>query len=258
AEVGQHLVNNSQSPGAIAGLAPPPVDISSRRQWRSTAHVVFIAKLPGHLAAGPELPQRHGARSQGQNREIRNGGSLPGSDSREGARSKRRKAAAGDGEGAYMDVRDRAGFGENAAPRRLSPRPAPQMYPSFMDAAMPLASLPVQIAGRNRYFRRMVTDSIKDSPDYDGGEYKHPPLGLRGAFYALAFMTSSPKDWQREMPTQALADAGFDRMLARDFRAYDATRGGRAVGTVGQVGAEGCEIHAVADRPRQTTGGRAR
>src|SRR6185312_13384502 len=125
AEVGQHLVNNSQSPGAIAGLAPPPVDISSRRQWRSTAHVVFIAKLPGHLAAGPELPQRHGARSQGQNREIRNGGSLPGSDSREGARSKRRKAAAGDGEGAYMDVRDRAGFGENAAPRRLSPRPAP-------------------------------------------------------------------------------------------------------------------------------------
>jgi len=127
------------------------------------------------------------------------------------------------------------------------------MYPSFMDAAMPLASLPVQIAGRNRYFRRMVTDSIKDSPDYDGGEYKHPPLGLRGAFYALAFMTSSPKDWQREMPTQALADAGFDRMLARDFRAYDATRGGRAVGTVGQVGAEGCEIHAVADRPRQTT-----
>ncbi|HET9784342.1 MAG TPA: alpha/beta fold hydrolase [Terriglobales bacterium] len=98
----------------------------------------------------------------------------------------------------------------------------PEMYPDFMDASMPLASLPVQIAGRNRYFRRMVTDSIKDSPDYDGGEYKHPPVGLRGAFYALAFMTSSPKDWQREMPTQALADAGFDRMLARDFRAYDA------------------------------------
>jgi TonB family protein len=32
-----------------------------------------------------------------------------------------------------------------------------------------------------------------------------------------------------------------------------AKRGGRAVGTVGQVGAEGCEIHQVAARPRQTT-----
>jgi N-methylhydantoinase A len=77
------------------------------------------------VAAGPELPQRHGARSQGQNREIRNGGSLPGSDLWEGARSKLSEAAAGDGEGAYTEVRDRAGSGENEAQRRLSPRPTP-------------------------------------------------------------------------------------------------------------------------------------
>src|SRR6185312_14961373 len=97
-----------------------------RRSWQLAIYDgTGLLTLLALLAAGPELPQRHGARSQGQNREIRNGGSLPGSDSREGARSKRRKAAAGDGEGAYMDVRDRAGFGENAAPRRLSPRPAP-------------------------------------------------------------------------------------------------------------------------------------
>ncbi|MGN6594081.1 MAG: S4 domain-containing protein, partial [Terriglobales bacterium] len=38
---------------------------------------VQIADQPA--APGLELPQRHGARSQGQNREIRNGGSLPGS-----------------------------------------------------------------------------------------------------------------------------------------------------------------------------------
>src|SRR6185437_2925050 len=75
----------------------------------------------------------------------------------------------------------------------------PEMYPTFMDAAMPLASEPAQIAGRNRYFRRMVMDSISKCPDYDHGEYKAPPVCMPGAFYALAVMTSSPKDMQRQM-----------------------------------------------------------
>jgi len=98
----------------------------------------------------------------------------------------------------------------------------PEMYPTFMDAAMPLASEPAQIAGRNRYFRRMVMDSISKCPDYDHGEYKAPPVCMPGAFYALAVMTSSPKDMQRQMPTKELADAGFDRMIARDLKNYDA------------------------------------
>lgn len=97
----------------------------------------------------------------------------------------------------------------------------PEMYPTFMDAAMPLASLPVQIAGRNRWYRRMVIDSILASPGYDHGDYTTEPR-FDGAFYALAVMTSSPKDMQRTMPTKELADQGFDRMIARDRKAYDA------------------------------------
>ena len=34
-----------------------------------------------------------------------------------------------------------------------------EMYPDFVDALMPLASVPVEIAGRNRIFRRMIIDS---------------------------------------------------------------------------------------------------
>ena len=113
----------------------------------------------GSLGGRARVARQHGARSQGQACEIRNGAPLPGSDSKEGARSKWREAAARadragacgvpgpverqagrvakplgvprqstDGEGAYIDVRDRAGYGEpsrNAAPRLLSPRPAP-------------------------------------------------------------------------------------------------------------------------------------
>ena len=104
-----------------ATRGPAPVNGKSRKRESPAS----AARLGPPMAAGPELPRQPGARSQGQACEIRNGAPLPGSDFGEGARSKWREAAAGDGEGAYTDVRDRAGYGENEAPRRLSPRPTP-------------------------------------------------------------------------------------------------------------------------------------
>src|SRR5262245_17490083 len=66
-----------------------------------------------------------------------------------------------------------------------------EKYPEFVDALMPLASLPVQISGRNRMMRRMVIDSIRSDPDWNNGEYKTQPLrGLTSAIYTLLFMTS--------------------------------------------------------------------
>ena len=47
-----------------------------------------------------------------------------------------------------------------------------ETYPDFMDALMPLASLPVEIAGRNRVMRRMILDAIQGDPAWAGGEYK--------------------------------------------------------------------------------------
>ncbi len=66
-----------------------------------------------------------------------------------------------------------------------------EKYPDFMDALMPLASLPVQISGRNRMMRRMVIDSIRNDPEWNNGEYKQQPTrGLTSAIYTLMFMTS--------------------------------------------------------------------
>src|ERR1700693_310871 len=57
-----------------------------------------------------------------------------------------------------------------------------QTHPDFMDALMPMACLPVQIAGRNRMWRKMTMDAIKNDPAWTGGEYKSEPLdGLRAA-----------------------------------------------------------------------------
>jgi len=88
-----------------------------------------------------------------------------------------------------------------------------ERYPDFMDALMPLASLPVQIAGRNRMTRRMVIDSIKNDPEWNNGEYKKQPHGLTAAVYTLMMMSSSPLQWQKQAPTRDEADKMFDRMV---------------------------------------------
>jgi homoserine O-acetyltransferase/O-succinyltransferase len=90
-----------------------------------------------------------------------------------------------------------------------------EMYPDFMDALMPLASAPIQIAGRNRIFRDMVIDSIRSDPDFHDGEYTHPIRGLYAAEYALYMMTSSPLQQQKSAPTRDAADAAFQAIKAR-------------------------------------------
>ena len=50
-----------------------------------------------------------------------------------------------------------------------------ETYPDFMDAMMPLACLPVQIAGRNRMWRKMVMDAIRQDPEWKNGEYNSQP-----------------------------------------------------------------------------------
>src|SRR5204863_4724395 len=97
-----------------------------------------------------------------------------------------------------------------------------EKYPDFMDALMPLASLPVQIAGRNRMMRRMVIDSIKSDPEWNNGEYKTQPRGLTAAIYTLLFMTSSPLQWHKPAPTRESADRFFDDTVRRQLSRTDA------------------------------------
>ena len=54
-----------------------------------------------------------------------------------------------------------------------------QTYPDMMDALMPLASLPTQISGRNRAWRRLAIDAIRHDPEWQGGDYKTQPQSLR-------------------------------------------------------------------------------
>src|SRR6059058_1106673 len=61
-----------------------------------------------------------------------------------------------------------------------------EMYPDFVDGLVPLASVPTQIAGRNRVMRKMIMDSIKSDPAWKNGEYtEQPRQGLTAAINIL-------------------------------------------------------------------------
>jgi homoserine O-acetyltransferase len=88
-----------------------------------------------------------------------------------------------------------------------------EMYPDFMDALMPLACAPVEIAGRNRMFRAMVIQAIRSDPDWNNGEYTKPPVnGLIAAEYAMWMMTSSPLQLHKQNPTHQQSDAAVARL----------------------------------------------
>ncbi len=95
-------------------------------------------------------------------------------------------------------------------------------YPDFMDALMPLASLPVEIAGRNRMLRKMGIDSIMSDPEWKGGEYTTQPRGLVGAIDVLIFMVSSPLQMQKEAPTREKAEAMLAALVQRYKMLLDA------------------------------------
>ena len=97
-----------------------------------------------------------------------------------------------------------------------------ESHPDFMDALMPLASLPTQISGRNRAWRRMTIDAIRNDPAWDGGEYKTQPPSLRITAEMLWFMSSNPILRQKEAPTLAKTDDVLDKFVDEHVKTSDA------------------------------------
>jgi homoserine O-acetyltransferase len=97
-----------------------------------------------------------------------------------------------------------------------------ELHPDFMDALMPLASLPTQISGRNRAWRRMVIDAIRNDPAWNDGDYKTQPPSLRTAAEMLWFMSSNPVLRQKDAPTLAKTDEVLDKFVEQIIKTDDA------------------------------------
>jgi homoserine O-acetyltransferase len=98
-----------------------------------------------------------------------------------------------------------------------------ETYANFSDALAPFACLPVELAGRNRMWRYMAMQMIRDDPAWKNGDYTTEPVeGLRGANDLVIIAGSAPLYLQKTYPTRALAEAGVDRVMNSLMASTDA------------------------------------
>ena len=88
-------------------------------------------------------------------------------------------------------------------------------YPDLMDALAPMASQPTAMSARNWMMRRLITDTIRNDPDWHDGNYTTQPHAFRAAFVFFGVATSGGTlAYQKLAPTRALADKLLDERLA--------------------------------------------
>jgi len=86
-------------------------------------------------------------------------------------------------------------------------------YADFTDAIVPLGTLPVEIAGQNRMWRRLLIDAVRNDPAWKNGEYTSPPPGLVPALQVLFIMIRSRLWLQTQAPTTIAADQMLDKAV---------------------------------------------
>jgi len=95
-------------------------------------------------------------------------------------------------------------------------------HPDSMDALFPIVCLPIEIAGRNRMWRKMSIDLIRTDPGYKDGEYATQPAGLGPALGMFLIAGSGPASLQRRAPTRDEASIMLFDFEHNAFRSYDA------------------------------------
>jgi homoserine O-acetyltransferase len=93
-----------------------------------------------------------------------------------------------------------------------------QKYPAFMDVAVPMASMPTEMSGRNWMTRRLIIDAIRNDPEWMNGNYTRQPRGLQFAsvFYGIATSGGNQR-LQAMAPTREKADQLLDQRLNAPF-----------------------------------------
>jgi homoserine O-acetyltransferase len=90
-----------------------------------------------------------------------------------------------------------------------------ERYPAFMDALVPMASQPTEMAARNWMLRRIMLDTIRNDPDYNGGNYTSQPRMMKYAIAAYGIASAGGTlGYQALAPTAAAADKMVDERLA--------------------------------------------
>jgi homoserine O-acetyltransferase len=95
-----------------------------------------------------------------------------------------------------------------------------QKYPRSLDVAVPMASLPTAMSSRNWILRRLITDSIRNDPDWKNGEYTTQPKSAHFASVFFSFATSGGSQALfKAAPTREKADQLLDARMKAPFTA---------------------------------------
>lgn len=98
-----------------------------------------------------------------------------------------------------------------------------QVDPGFVQAMMPMACLPMPIAGHNRMWRKAAVEGIKADPAWAGGDYSTPPvMGLRVAASLLQVAGFAPLYLQKAYPARDAADAYITQRIDAAIKGIDA------------------------------------
>ncbi|MGE5794743.1 MAG: alpha/beta fold hydrolase [Bacteroidota bacterium] len=94
-----------------------------------------------------------------------------------------------------------------------------QKYPDYLDVAVPMASLPTEMSGRNWMMRRLIIDSVRNDPEWMGGNYTKQPRSLQFASVFFAIGTNGGNQGlQKLAPTREKADQLLNQRLSAQFR----------------------------------------
>jgi homoserine O-acetyltransferase len=93
-------------------------------------------------------------------------------------------------------------------------------YPDFMDALVPMASQPTEMASRNWLMRRMIIDAVRNDPAWKGGDYTEQPQAFRMAnvFFGISTIGGTLA-YQKHAPTRELADKLLDQRITAATKA---------------------------------------
>ena len=96
-----------------------------------------------------------------------------------------------------------------------------ERYPEMMDVLFPLGSLPVETGGRNRLWRHMIVEAIRNDPEWKNGDYQQQPHIYSRLVPIIAIMVGNPTNQYKTHPTRAAADAWYQEMTAKSYQHAD-------------------------------------
>ena len=83
-------------------------------------------------------------------------------------------------------------------------------HPDFMDVLVPMASMPSAMSGRNWMMRRLIIDSIRNDPEWMGGNYTRQP---RSAQFASVFFSTATSGGHQALQSLAPTSEKADQLL---------------------------------------------